>query len=69
MRDRGGVLRLRVLLDRYSMELFVNDGEEAASFVLFAPESADGISFASDGALLMDLEHYTLEFDDDGQAL
>ena len=69
VRDRGGVLKLRILLDRYSLEIFVNDGEEAASFVLYAPQDADGISFASDGALRLDLEQYTLEFDDHGNAI
>ena len=69
VRDRGGVLKLRILLDLYSLELFVNDGEEAATFVLYAPQDADGISFASDGALRLDLEQYTLEFDDHGNAI
>ena len=69
VRDRGGVLKLRILLDRYSLEIFVNDGEEAATFVLYAPQDADGISFASDGALRLDLEQYTLEFDDHGNAI
>ena len=30
-------LKLRIILDRYSLELFVNDGEQAASFVLYTP--------------------------------
>ena len=62
VRDRGGELRLRVLLDRYSLELFANDGEQAASFVIYAPETADAISFASDGTAQLDLESYDLAF-------
>ena len=60
VRDRGGALRLRVLLDRYSLELFVNDGEQAASFAIYAPETADAITFASEGTVRLDLESYEL---------
>ena len=63
VRDRGGELKLRVLLDRYSLELFVNDGEEAATFAIYAPASADGITLSSDGELRLDLDQYDLEFD------
>ena len=54
-------LKLRIILDRYSLELFVNDGEQAASFVLYTPASADSISFSCDGAALIDVEKYDLE--------
>ena len=54
-------LKLRVILDRYSLELFVNDGEQAASFVLYTPVTADSISFFADGAALIDVEKYDLE--------
>ena len=57
-----GKLKLRLLLDKYSLELFVNDGEQAATFVVFSPEEADGISFAAEGRLLLDVEKYDLEF-------
>ena len=59
---RGGELQLRLLLDRYSLELFVNDGEQAASFGVFTPETADGIWFEADGSALLDVEKYRLEF-------
>ena len=57
---RNGVLKLRVLLDRYSMEIFVNDGEQAASFVLYTPLDAAAVSFSSDGSVLVDVEKYEL---------
>lgn len=63
VRDRGGELALRVLLDRYSLEIFVNGGEQAASFVLYAPEEADEISFSAEGAVGLDALQYDLEFD------
>ena len=54
-------LKLRIIMDRYSLELFVNDGEQAASFVLYTPISADSISFAADGAAIIDVEKYDIE--------
>ena len=56
-----GVLKLRVIMDRYSLEIFVNDGEQAASFVLYTPPTATAISFSSDGSVLVDVEKYDLE--------
>ena len=54
-------LKLRIVMDRYSLELFVNDGEQAASFVLYTPITADSIAFSTDGAALIDVEKYDLE--------
>ena len=54
-------LKIRIIMDRYSLELFVNDGEQAASFVLYTPISAASISFSADGAALLDVEKYDLE--------
>ena len=56
----NGELELRIVMDRYSLELFVNGGEQAASCTLYTPESADAISFASDGMVLLDVEKYDL---------
>ena len=58
--SKYGELKLRLILDRYSMELFVNDGEQAASFVLYTPVEAGSISFSSDGSVLIDVEKYEL---------
>ena len=60
IRDLGGCVTLRLILDRYSLELFVNDGEQAASFVIFSPQEADGISFTVEGTAVMDIEKYDL---------
>ena len=57
----NGVLKLRVIMDRYSLEVFVNDGEQAASFVLYTPLEAGAVSFSSDGSVLVDVEKYELE--------
>lgn len=61
VRGCGGEITLRIILDRYSMEIFVNGGEQAASFVLFAPEEAGDISFEAQGIAEADIESYRLE--------
>ena len=63
VRDRGGVIELRLIIDKYSIELFVNGGEQAASFAIFSPVSADGVSFDVEGKALIDLEQYALEIE------
>jgi beta-fructofuranosidase len=55
-----GNLKIRFIIDRYSMEMFVNDGEQAASFVLYAPENAESISFYCEGSSVIDIEKYDL---------
>ena len=63
VRPRQGEIKLRVILDKYSLELFVNDGEQAASMVVYTDVSADAISFEADGCIIMDVEKYDLIFD------
>ena len=69
VRARNGVLKLRVILDRYSIELFVNDGEQAASTVIYTPAHASSIGFVADGAVLIDVEKYDLLFDEDNEKI
>ena len=44
--------------------MFVNDGEIAASAVIYTPQSADAITFEADGQALIDVEKYDLIFDE-----
>lgn len=60
---RDGELKLRILLDRYSMEVFINDGEQAASLTLYTPTDADGITFCAEGTAKISVEKYELLFD------
>ena len=57
---QDGGIRLRLVLDRWSAELFVGDGEQAASTVLYTPQSADGIRFRCDQTVLATIEKYDL---------
>lgn len=60
VRDRGGEIKLRVVLDRFSAEVFVNDGEQALSAVLYTPLTADGIRFTCEGEAVLSVEKYAL---------
>lgn len=56
----NGVLKLRIILDRFSAEVFVNDGEQVMSATISTDLAAQGISFFSDGQVLMDITKYDL---------
>ena len=56
--DRGGEIKLRIILDRFSAEIFVNDGEQALTMTYYTPLSADGISFEAHGDAVIDVEKY-----------
>ena len=57
---RKGELNLRIIMDKYSLELFAGEGECAASMTLYTPLSAEGIRFSADGAALLDVEKYDI---------
>lgn len=59
----SGELKLRIILDRFSVEVFVNDGEAAASAVIYTRKEAEAISFEAGGTVLMDVEKYELVFE------
>ncbi len=63
VRPRNGEIKLRIVLDRFSLEVFVNDGEQAASAVIYTRQEADVISFEAGGTVLMDVEKYDLALD------
>lgn len=47
-------------MDRFSVEVFVNDGEHVLSATMYTDQSADGISFFVDGKVTMDVGKYDL---------
>ncbi len=58
-----GSLKLRIILDRLSAEIFVNDGEQVLSAIVYTEQAADGISFFADGVVHMDVVKYDLYMD------
>lgn len=58
--DNGGELKLRCILDRFSCEFFINDGEQTMSYSLFTDHYSEGISFTASGSAVLDIEKYDL---------
>lgn len=59
--SEGGKLKLRIILDRFSVEVFVNDGEQVLSAILYTDQAADGISFFADGRVKLNVVKYDLD--------
>lgn len=55
-----GEIKIRIILDNYSAEVFVNDGEYVLSLTFYTDLSAEGISFFVDGRVVMDVVKYDL---------
>lgn len=53
-----GRIKLRIILDRLSVEVFVNDGEQVMTATIDTPQDARGISFFADGGVKIDIVKY-----------
>ena len=58
--SENGIITLRLILDRFSAEVFINDGRYVMSAVLFTDLAAEGISFFADGEAVIDVEKHQL---------
>ena len=61
VRHDRGKLKFRVILDRFSAEVFVSDGEQVMSASFFTPLEADNICFLADGDVKMNITFYPLK--------
>jgi beta-fructofuranosidase len=57
---QNGELKLRLILDKYSAEVFINDGEQVMTATFMTDMAAKGISFFADGQVEMDITKYDL---------
>ena len=55
-----GELKLRIILDRFSAEVFINDGEQVMTATVMTDLAAQEISFLTDGQVEMDITKYDL---------
>lgn len=60
VRDRKGRLSIRMLIDRWSAEIFINNGEQVMSLTYYTDLSAEGIEFLADGTVTLDAAAYRL---------
>ena len=58
--SKDGELSLRIILDRYSMEVFVGEGEYALTATLFTEQDARDIEFLAHGKVNLDVVKYDL---------
>ena len=58
--DRNHKIKVRLLLDKYSVELFVNDGEQAMSALIYTPLDAKDISFYTEGEADINIVMYDI---------
>ena len=56
-----GTLKLRIVLDRMSVEVFVGNGEQTLTMAIPTDLSADRITFFADGCAVIDVEKYDIE--------
>ncbi len=59
-KNNGGRIKLRVIIDRFSVEVFINDGEQVMSAIIHTPQTADGISFECVGKAILSVEKYDI---------
>ena len=59
--EKDGKLKLRILVDKYSVEIFVNDGEKAMSSLTYTGLEAEGIAFEARGEGEVSVCQYNME--------
>lgn len=57
VKKQNGKIKLRIIMDKYTVEIFVNDGEQTMSCLTFTDLEAEKIRFASEGMV-----HFTVDF-------
>ncbi len=60
-RNREGAIDLRILLDKWSAEIFINDGEQVITTTLDTPLQAEDIHFSCSGRAVLDVSLYQIE--------
>ncbi|MCI9078870.1 MAG: glycoside hydrolase family 32 protein [Lachnospiraceae bacterium] len=59
----GDKLKLHLIFDKFSVELFVNNGIQVFTSVFYTPMEASGIEFECDGTAIVDIEKYSIDLD------
>ncbi len=60
---REDKMKIRIILDHYSMEVFFEEGESAMSMLFFTPQDAEGIVFESDGNAVVNIHYHKIKVD------
>ena len=62
--SKNGKIKIRILLDRYSVEIFVNDGETAMSNVIYTKKEAEEITFTCEGKAVFNLKKHEIQIEE-----
>ena len=54
-------IKFRIILDRFSVEVFINDGSKVMTMTLGTRQSADGVFFACDKDVIISVTKYELQ--------
>lgn len=60
VRNNNGEIKLRIVMDKFSAEIFVNDGEQALSMTMYTPQTAEEISFSCSHPVKVSVTKYDL---------
>lgn len=63
LKNQEGKVTIRIILDKYSSEIFVNDGAQVLSTTFYTPLEADEISFVCNGSALTNIKKYEIILD------
>ncbi len=58
VRDQKGKVKLRLIMDKYSVEIFANDGEQVMTSTFYTPLDATEISFYTKGNATINIEKH-----------
>ena len=61
VRDKNGKVKMRLIIDKYSVEIFANDGEQVMTSTFYTPLEATGITFASEGNSIINIKKHDIE--------
>ena len=60
VRDQKGKVKLRLIMDKYSVEIFANDGEQVMTSTFYTPLDATEISFYTKGNATINIEKHDI---------
>ena len=61
VRNNNGKVKMRLIIDKYSVEIFANDGEHVMTSTFYTPLEATGITFVSEGNSIINIKKHDIE--------
>jgi beta-fructofuranosidase len=60
IRNQNGKIKLRLIIDKYSVEIFANDGEQVMTSTFYTNLDATDISFCAKGEAKVSIEKHSI---------